>query len=234
MKVGVVVVGIEGRINLGFILRLVRNFEADELILVEPKAELEHEETERFAAHGWEWRDRVRVVNNLDEALSNYEVSICTSAKVGQRSDVLRHPIMPWEIKERVGTPKSIALVFGRESTGLTREELSKCDLLLHIPGNPEYPVLNLSHAVAIVLYEVWKQYKMRKEVVEVADKEDVEMFLSAWEEISRAVVDKERAEKATLAMRRIIHKARPTLGEIKIVTLIAKRVERLIKSCLR
>ncbi len=226
--------GIEGRINLGFILRLTRNFEVDEVILVQPKAELDHEETQRFAAHGWEWRDRVKVLDSLDEALRGYEVSICTSAKVGQRSDVLRHPIMPWEIRERVGTPSSLALVFGRESTGLTREEIAKCDLLLHIPGSPEYPVLNLSHAAAIVLYEVWKQYKMRGELVEVAKKEDVKMLLDAWEKISLSVVDEARARNASLAMKRIIHKARPTLGEIRLVTLIVKRVERLIESCLK
>ena len=234
MKVGVVLVGIEGRINLGFILRLARNFSVDEIVLVQPRAELEHEETQRFAAHGWEWKNRVRVSESLEEALREYEVSICTSAKVGQRSDVLRHPIMPWEIKERVGTPRSLALVFGRESTGLTREEIAKCDLLLHIPGNPDYPVLNLSHAVAIVLYEVWKQYKMKGEVVEVARKEDIDMFLKAWEKISLSVVDEERARKSVLAMKRIIHKARPTLGEIRLVNLIIKRVERLIESCLR
>jgi TrmH family RNA methyltransferase len=55
------------------------------------------------------------------------------------------------------------AIVFGRESNGLSNEELSMCDSIITIPASTEYPVLNLSHAVAVVLYELSKQYPAQK-----------------------------------------------------------------------
>jgi TrmH family RNA methyltransferase len=55
-------------------------------------------------------------------------------------------------VKRQAGT---IGIVFGREGTGLTNAELSQCDATLTIPANSEYQTLNLSHAAAIVFYEL-------------------------------------------------------------------------------
>ena len=46
-------------------------------------------------------------------------------------------------------------MLFGREGTGLTQEEIAKCDLLVSIPADKRYPILNLSHALAIILYRL-------------------------------------------------------------------------------
>ena len=48
-----------------------------------------------------------------------------------------------------------MALVFGRESAGLTNEELEKCHLLVHIPSNPDYSSLNIAAAVQVLAYEI-------------------------------------------------------------------------------
>ena len=48
-----------------------------------------------------------------------------------------------------------VAVVFGPEDNGLDRDQLHRCDLLVHIPARREFPTLNLSHAVAIVLYAI-------------------------------------------------------------------------------
>ena len=50
-----------------------------------------------------------------------------------------------------------VALVFGPEGNGLLNEELNMCDLLVSVPTWEGYPILNLSHAVAIILYEWYK-----------------------------------------------------------------------------
>jgi tRNA/rRNA methyltransferase len=72
--------------------------------------------------------------------------------------NVLRTTISPQELRKKLaGVKGKIALMFGRESSGLSNDELELADLLVCIPANPEYSVFNISHAVAIVLYELSK-----------------------------------------------------------------------------
>ena len=52
-----------------------------------------------------------------------------------------------------------MALVFGREDIGLTQEQLTRCDILVNIPSNEEYPILNLSHAATILMYEIFASH---------------------------------------------------------------------------
>ncbi|BAB65444.1 MULTISPECIES: tRNA (cytidine-2'-O-)-methyltransferase TrmJ [Sulfurisphaera] len=158
-----VIVEPEGSYNLGFISRLAKNFLVDELYIVNPHCDLE--EAKKFSAKGLEYLEKAKIVNNFDEAIKDVELKIATSSIADIKGDILRKSIRPWELP-RIIEGKKVALIFGRESVGLTREEIAKSDLLLFIPGNPEYPVLNLSHAVGIVLYEIWKSRGENKPVI--------------------------------------------------------------------
>jgi len=207
MKLRLVLVEPEGKINFGFILRLAKNFEVDEVITVKPKFDVNDEEVLRFAAQGKDYVEKVKVVDSYEEALEG--VKVCTSAKVSTH-DPLRSFIVPWELREKIGEPETLTLVFGRESVGLTREELKACDALLHVPASSKYPVLNLSHAVAIVLWEVWKQYRLQRgQLPERADERDVELIMNAVEELaSRFVGDEAKRERLLVAIKRLVTKA--------------------------
>ena len=205
MKVRVVLVEPEGKINAGFIIRLAKNFEVDELILVNPKFEID-EEVLRFAAQGKDYVSKVKIVKSLDEALEGLKV--CTSAKVSDK-DPLRDFVVPWELPEKVGEPEVLTLVFGRESVGLTRDELKKCDLLLHIPASQSYPVLNLSHAVAIVLWEVWKAYRLNKaKLPKPASEERIKLVIDRAKELLETFVgDEEKRERLLESLKRLLSK---------------------------
>jgi TrmH family RNA methyltransferase len=56
---------------------------------------------------------------------------------------------------EKFDDDTKIAIVFGREHSGLSNEELDCCQYLVHIPANPEYSSLNLAAAVQVVAYEL-------------------------------------------------------------------------------
>ncbi len=227
-RIRVVLVGTEGEINLGFIARLVKNFDADELVLVNPRVSI-GEEALRFAAHAKDvLLERTRIVASLDEALKDVSLSACTSARVGQKTDVLRHPVTPWELAEKASGYESVAVVFGRESTGLTREELLKCDLLVSIPASRTYPVLNLSHAVAIVLYELFKRVKMGSSQYRLEPARD--KYLRILEDrltcIAEHVLrDDQRLPQAIAALKHLVHKAGLTGGEAGILIYLAKRL---------
>jgi TrmH family RNA methyltransferase len=67
--------------------------------------------------------------------------------------------IFPDQLGERIATIRegTVAVVFGNEETGLTDEELSLCHLAVTIPASPSFPSLNLSHAVQVVCYEIFR-----------------------------------------------------------------------------
>ena len=155
MRVRVVLVEVEGPVNLGFIARLLDNFDIDEFYLVSPRADLA--EASRYAARAAHRLEEAIVVDSLDEAIRDASLAACTSAHASRGRDVLRVAMSPWEFAARALEEELVALVMGRESTGLTREEIGKCGVLVTIPTSERYRALNLSNATAILLYELYK-----------------------------------------------------------------------------
>ncbi len=234
-RIRLVLVGTEGEINLGFIARLAANFSVEEVYLVAPRVDPRSSEVRRFAAHGEYMVDRFEVVETLEEALEGVGLAACTSARVGQKSDVLRHPVTAREFAERIA-PRydSVAVVFGRESVGLTREEIAKCHLLVYIPANPSYPVLNLSHAVAIVLYELWLARAGAGEPVERADAEALERVYRMLADIASRVSDPSQTERVQAALRHLLWRCPPTAGEASALYHLAKRLRARLEECSR
>ncbi|QKQ99898.1 RNA methyltransferase [Metallosphaera tengchongensis] len=157
----VVLVEPEGEYNVGFIARLCKNFGVDELYIVNPKCDLK--KAVEFSAKGSSILLNSKVVDKFTDAIYDLDLKISTSSIADSKGDMLRKSISPWEMINYLDKNK-IGLIFGRESVGLTREEIFMTDLLVHIPGNPDYPVLNLSHAVGIILYEIWRSRLTSKE----------------------------------------------------------------------
>ena len=233
----VVVVGIEGEINLGFIVRLCKNFDVDELAIVKPQINVWSEEVKRFAANGVDYlfSGKVKIYQSLDEALNNVGISACTSAVVDTSTgDVLRKAIELEDFVKIASSYSSVAVVFGRESVGLTREEISKCNLLVHIAANPEYPTLNLSHAVAIVLYELYKAFKKGSLIdrIDKADEEQLRLAEKYIDELAKAVASDERQyEMFSLTFKRILRKAPLSRAEIGfLITFIRRLLNRVVK----
>ncbi|AOL15753.1 RNA methyltransferase [Sulfolobus sp. A20] len=154
MWIRVVLVEPEGEYNIGFVARLCKNFAVDELYIVNPRVSVQ--EAFRFSAGGADFLERAKIIKSYDEAISDVDIKIATSSIADNKGDILRKSVRPWEILPLI-QDKKVAIIFGRESVGLTREEIFKADFLMYIPANPSYPVLNLSHAVGIILYEIWK-----------------------------------------------------------------------------
>jgi tRNA/rRNA methyltransferase len=223
----VVLVGIEGAYNLGVISRTCVNFEVDELYLVNPSASIK--EALMYSAKGKSFLEKAVVVDSLDEALKGVDASVATSAKGYSPGDVLRQAIdietFTSRIAPRIGR---LALVFGRESTGLTREELSKTDFLVSIPGNPEYPVLNVSQAVAIFLWELWKiRGRQPSNIASPAPREEIESLIALVTNISSAIIaTPEKARRIGLVWKRVLHRARPTAYEARVLKYWLYRVK--------
>ena len=230
-RLRLVLVGVEGAVNLGMIARLADNFAVDELFLVKPVASLE--EALGYAARS---ADRLRsavIVESLGEALSGVSLSICTSA-LASREDVLRMPVSPGEAALIASsTPGTVALVMGRESVGLTREEIRMCSLLATIEASPVYPVLNLANATAIMLYELYKVRGRPHYEVESADPKLVVLVEAYARALAKQLIsDERRVEEISLALRRIAAKSSMHRREVECLLALLSKACRRVGEC--
>ncbi len=142
--------------NVGATARLIKNF-MGELVIVNPKFS-SMDEAYALAKHGKDILEKARIVSSLEEALSDVDCIIATTAKLGDQYHVFRTAITPQVLAESMKSINGrVAILFGRESIGLTNEEIRLADIVVTIPTSNTYPTLNLSHAVAIILYELFK-----------------------------------------------------------------------------
>ena len=143
--------------NIGGAARALKNMGFSRLVLVDPK-EWPAEKAIYRAANALDVIDNIEVVSSLDEAISDCQFVVGTSA----RERRIPWPLLtPRECGDKVVSEVSVtqshqaAIVFGREDRGLTNEELHKCHAHVHIPANPEYSSLNLAAAVQVITYEI-------------------------------------------------------------------------------
>jgi tRNA/rRNA methyltransferase len=157
--ISIVLVGIETPGNVGSIARAMKNFGLKELVLVDPKCDPQSKEAWDRAAHA---RDVLKKAVVADFSyLKKYDYLVGTTAKLGSDYNIPRIPMTPAELAAKLAgldQKTKIAILFGRESSGLLNEEIQKCDFTVTIPAAKDYPTLNVSHAVAVVLYELFKE----------------------------------------------------------------------------
>lgn len=141
----------KGPVNLGHVARLVQNFGVDKLYLVNPKADVSVASI--YASHAAEVLDRA-IVTNFEAVRRENEMLVATTAvRATKKSNVVRRMVRPERLHEILASSCTSSIVFGRDSTGLTNEEIRMCDATTTIDASPEYRSLNVGHAVAILLY---------------------------------------------------------------------------------
>lgn len=141
--------------NIGGVARAMKNMGLSDLALVGPK-DFPSEQATARASGADDLLAAARVVGSLEEAIADCRVVIGASAR-------LRTIAWP-ELNPRTAAEKAVslpaghraAIVFGREHSGLTNDELERCHYLLHIASNPEFSSLNIACAVQIVAYELY------------------------------------------------------------------------------
>lgn len=144
--------------NIGAVARAMKNMGLGNLWLVNP-ASFPDETSYARSSGASGVLDHARVVSSLDEAIEDCVLVMGTSA----RGRKVPWPVMsPTDAARQVGEYQGrgqVALVFGRESNGLSNEELQRCHVHIHIPTNPDYSSLNVAMAVQVMCYEIRMEY---------------------------------------------------------------------------
>jgi len=153
MQVRVVLVEPEHDINVGHCCRAMKNFGFSELAIVNAKCPLGFE-ANMYAKHGNDILKNAKKTKTIADAARGCALIIGTTGIERRSSGIIRNPVyLPAFVKQVAAKKGKLALLMGREGTGLTPAEIRMCDFLATIPADGKYPILNLSHALAVILY---------------------------------------------------------------------------------
>jgi TrmH family RNA methyltransferase len=214
--VRIVLVGPKFEGNIGAIARSMANFDLNDLYLVDP-CDI-GDEAYRRAKHGSHVLDNAKKVGTLSEAVEGCFLVVGTSGIVTKgEKNYVRVPISVSEFADRLdGYSEKVAVLFGREDIGLLQDELARCDLLITIPASDSYPILNLSHAATVVMYELSKAVVSEPTP---ADEEEKEQMLSFFDGLLDSIdYPEQRKENTSVMFRRLMGRAVPTKWEYNTI----------------
>jgi len=171
----IILVGPETPGNIGAVARVMANFGFNKLILVNPQCNHLDEEAKNRAKSGLKILEKAKITKNLKQTLKQFHTTIATTAMLGTDYNIPRSPLSPEKLASKK-LPQKLAIVFGRESQGLSNEEVNLVDFVVTIPTPKKYPTLNLSHSVTIILYELAN--KTSTEHIQLASKAEKDQIM--------------------------------------------------------
>lgn len=211
--------------NVGSVARVMKNFGFKELVLLNP-CELDTP-ARVMAMHAYDIIENARIEFSLKDALRGSNVIVGMTGDAGKTDNRhMRMPVFtPRRLKEKLeGKSGAVSLLFGRENDGLWNEELELCDFIVNIPTSEEYQSMNLSHAVAVVLYELSDVESGR---TYLADHFDIELLYEHIEEVLSDIEYKEHKEDKTMLMlKRILGRAELTGREVQTLRGVLRRIQ--------
>ncbi|MGQ0796317.1 MAG: RNA methyltransferase, partial [Methanobacteriota archaeon] len=228
LRIVLVAPKIEG--NIGAVARAMRNFDVTDLVLVRPCAV--GEEARRRAMHGASVLAAAQTVAELTAAVTDADLVVGTSGiETESEKKFARIAMSPRDLAARVSSLDGIvALVFGREDFGLLDDELHVCDLLVTVPASRDYPILNLSHAATVVLYEMFTSQSNRKRPRKASALEK-EKLHDAFEALLDATTYPPHKRTRTKVMfRRLVGRAVPSKWEFHALMGVFQRATQRIR----
>ena len=141
--------------NIGAVARAMKNMALSRLVLVNPADHLAME-ARMMAMHALDILQQAQVVDTLTQAIADAGYVVGTTRRLGRsrQAQQTSRSIAPLLLELAASNP--VALVFGREDSGLTNDELARCHELITIPAHPTFGSLNLAQAVLLVCYELY------------------------------------------------------------------------------
>lgn len=224
-NIRIVLVNTSHQGNIGSAARAMKTMGLTDLVLVDP-VEAPQSHASALAAGATDILASARTVATLAEAISDCQLVMATSA----RSRTLDWPMLaPRDAGARAvkeAQQGTVALVFGRENSGLTNEELQQSQFHVHIPANPDYSSLNLAMAVQTLSYEVrtaWLEtQKQGPEEVQqdYPSGDDMARFYAHLEQSlsDSGFIIRQHPGQVMNKLRRLFNRARPEHNELNIL----------------
>ena len=220
--------------NIGGTARAMKTMGLSALYLVNPKSFPDNEADVR-ASNARDILEQAYVVTSLEEALHESVLAVAMTA----RTRDLSHQTLDARQAAREllahAAQSPVALVFGRESSGLTTTEISKCQLTVHIPANPAYSSLNLAAAVQIMAYELRMAFTettplpSRQSAYQLASFDEIELFYQHLEQamIASEFLDPNQPKRLMQRIRRMFARTQLEKEEVNILRGILSALQK-------
>jgi TrmH family RNA methyltransferase len=212
--------------NLGAAARAAKNFGA-ELLLVDPRAPLDHPDAVAFASGAEEILRKVKTLSNWDVVVSSADLVVAMTSLRGRATRGLPPAAAFAAVRRALRARRRVALVFGPERGGLTTEELRQCDARLTIPTAPDLPTLNVAQAVVaslVLLYPFEESSRRRRATPTPEEKpapaRDVRRLLSSLKETlsSAGYPGRGHSKEVIAEIESFVRRGRPTQREVTLL----------------
>lgn len=210
--------------NIGSAARAMKTMGIEELYLVSP-VQFPHDKAKEMSTGATDILDKAVVVDTLDQAISDCTLVIGASARMRTIPWPLLSPRDMAEKVKREAPASQTAILFGREQSGLTNEELQRCHLHVQIPANPAYSSLNIAAAVQVIAYELRlasldlgslpDDWDYRSATVD-----EMEKFFAHLQEVLIEIdfLKMDAPRKLMTRLRRLFFRARPDVMEMNML----------------
>jgi len=229
-RLSVTAVGPEYPVNLGYTARLMKNFGLSRLYLVEPNCDMRAASV--YASHGSDILERAKVVS-FDRVRKTHDFLLATTAIRARRgANVSRTTVRPEDAVSRMLKAESASIVFGRDTTGLTNEELAMCDLATTVDTGTAYKTLNVSHSAAIILYLAFTSTQRNQDGTgSQASRDRREAFSRYAHSLAVASgIQTHKADRMVQVAKRIATKSDVSSKELGLLISLMRKAESAIK----
>ena len=211
--------------NLGATARAMKSMGLSRLELVTPKQPPDAEALAR-ASGADDLLERATIHGDLIGALAGCRLVIGSSARLRSLAWPLLEPPDAARLLLREAAAGDVALVLGRERSGLSNEELARCQYLVHIPTNPAFSSLNVAAAAQVFAYEIrrtWREGRNEPLADPPRDLATAEALEGFHEHLARTLIDigyadPGQSDRLLRRLRRLFNRARPDWVEINIL----------------
>jgi tRNA/rRNA methyltransferase len=242
----------EFALNVGYMGRVMANFGLGQLYLVSTEEKPAYmKEALKFSSHGSEIILRMKQLNDFDQLRKSFRILVGTTAIRGKRKSNITRKTLSLENsfstivksldlsargRAQRNPPRQICFVFGRDTTGLTNDELRKCDFSISILTGTKYNTLNISHAAAIIFFEFQKYLRhRRKQNLDDSDRsptrKEKQRLAGLFEELALMSDFQEyKQTKLVETVTRLLDRGNPSLREVYLLMGLTSKAKTKIK----
>ncbi len=232
-SISIVLVDTKTSDNIGAAARCMMNMGLVRLALVRPPADF-LQKASKLAAGSDTILEQAKIFSSLKDAVADCGLVLGTSRHKGRlRKNILAPQDAAREVIS-ILSPNRAAVVFGNEVNGLTREDIACCHELISIPSTDRFPSLNLSHAVMIIAYELFRaaQELHPLSTPELATSEATDAFYLQLQKtlLDVGFLERDHPERMMLTIRQIFGRARLSKRDVSVLRGILTAVDRVVR----
>ena len=144
--------------NIGSCARALKNFNFTKLSLVSPKVSFPNEKILATSVGAKDIINSSTVYDNLEDSIKDANCVLATSSRIRSKN----YNYLTIKDLKKINFNKKVAIIFGPEASGLTNNELSYANYIIKLPTNSKFSSINMSHAVILMCYEVFKTHNKK------------------------------------------------------------------------